>query len=351
MSLIPDRVKELFGKAAGQPGVPPKAVPLLIPVEQRRPIVVDEDYISIRLRSLRVVNARKGTGLYYGCVHSFVKLLAIDTGDAEFRVVTSPDKLRKLDAKNLNRVLVRDLDLLQRVPYRGQLQIEVGLFSIKSADLIAPYLDLLQTISNKAGVGFVSQAMTFAEPIKTGINLLLGAGQDVELEVGLQEGFSIPETGSYVLIRTANQQIDATALTMDSNNELHDASGKLLTDYPYIVFTIEASKTREDWFKIPEVKKAHEGLMSAIKARKFNEAENDAFPTFRRTCLTSSDLLFDDALQLVQKQEAKLKVILQAQQVAAVKAPDVWSLRSLDLYNSGEPEKDADDDDEVSAQS
>src|SRR4051812_35271279 len=80
--------------------------------EMNRPLVIDEDYISARLRRLRVVYSRKGTHKYYGCVHSHISLLDARNGRAVFQTVMTPNELKGVSPSDLERVITQDLPFM-----------------------------------------------------------------------------------------------------------------------------------------------------------------------------------------------------------------------------------------------
>jgi hypothetical protein len=142
-------------------------------------------YLSMFLRSARIVDVRRGLKRFYAVVHSTIKL-PHRTGDASFSVVVAPAALRDIDTDRLDRVIQLNQRLLGPVPYvGGDLEIEVGLFSVATSDLVGPYLELLETLSRTAGVAFIGSALPFVGPIVHGINLLAGGGDVTILEFGL----------------------------------------------------------------------------------------------------------------------------------------------------------------------
>jgi hypothetical protein len=236
-----------------------------------------------------------------------------------------------MDAKSTDGVVTQDIPLLESVPYRGGLRVQLGLFSIKADDLTAPYLNMLDDLSGAAGVGFVRQALQFVNPIKNGINLLLGGGRDVKLDVGVNKGFPAPSTGTFLVMRATSDKINIDKLTLNKNLELVDEAGNLVKEYPYLIFSVTTSETRDNWFAIPEIKKAHEDLMVALKRP--TEAEKEAYPAFRHACLTSPDLIYEDALALADKQRLRLADMLPAQQTGGGDKQG-WELKELDLYGA-----------------
>jgi hypothetical protein len=290
----------------------PRQVSQPIPFQEIQP---DTGYLSIVLQSMRIVNVRRGISKFYGAVHSWISVPNIAQGTAQFQVLTTPSELKNIDAANLDRVISMDQRLLGPVPYRGgDLGLEIGLFSIKSADLAGPYLNLLEDISKVAGVSYVSAAMPFVEPIKTGINLLAGADKDSILEVGHSRASLPPRTGYFAVIRAPRGSIDTSQLRLADDRRL-EIAGTAIRNYPYIVWSLELTPHRSDWFLIPELQKAYADLRVAVQTGR-SEVVDDSFAAFRRLALTSPDLLFEDAGVVAKKVEQQVKDIVTPTQTA-----------------------------------
>jgi hypothetical protein len=297
-----------------------------------RPLVVDQDYVTVRLKSLRIVNVRKGVDRFYGCVHGFIALLDRRVGVAEFHTISTSEQLKRLDLSDTHRVADQDIPLLKNAPYRGDLHLELGLFSVQSSDLTEPYLNLLGSITKAAGVGLLQTALSFAAPLKTGIDLLVGA-KAMELEVGVNTEPKNLATGTYLVMRAPSPQsnIKAEELQFTASGELKDGTGKMIDDHPYMVFTVEAAVVRNDWFLIPEIKIAHDKMMEALRANKPSEVTKDHLPYFRRVCLTCPDLLDNHSQAIVAEQEKKVKEILRPTRASQHQYP-TWSLEDLDPF-------------------
>ena len=282
-----------------------------------QPIEADKHYLRVRLLSMHVVNVRKGIERFYGAVHSFASLPHPDgSGRAEFNVLVTPTQLQNVDAKRIDRVVQVSQTLFGPVPYRGgALELEAGLFSIQSADLTAPFLGLLESLSRTAGVAFVAQALPFAEPLKKGIDLLTGSGDPAVLEIGFAAEQWSPRTGVWVNIRATRATDDAPGdlrvedLTLEGDDYVLRHRGVPVSEYPYMVFEVSADTKREAFFEIPDLRRTYGELREAMRAGKVQDIE-EAFAVFRRTALTSGDLLFEDANRLVEKTRAEKDALL-----------------------------------------
>ncbi len=292
-------------------------------------------YVNIFVRSMRVVDVRKALKKFYGTVHSFITLPHIFDQKAEFHALTTPTQLSNIDAQNVDRIIQMNHRLLGPVPYRGgDLKIELGLFSIESVDYAGPFLKILESIATAAGVSYINKAIPFLGPLNDGVNLLFGMGQGITLEVGLSNTFDKPTSGYFVIIRAPKNKIDVKKLTLDTDNRLIDTTGEAITEYPYIVFSIEASEKREAWFDIPEIKTAYKVVIDAVRSGNAKTTQ-EAFTVFKRITLTSPDLLIDDAERLVTKVEAELKRVLRrVRGLTRPIAPSIIDLDKIDLYES-----------------
>ena len=109
--------------------------------------------------------------------------------------------MKELDSKHLERVITVNKPILGPVPYIGQLSLELGLFSVKGSDLAGPYIDVLTSVGETAGVGFSSKALPFVDPLRKGLDLLFGNNNQAELEIELDESWNKGETGTWLVIR------------------------------------------------------------------------------------------------------------------------------------------------------
>ena len=296
-------------------------------------VVPDAAYVEIFLKSMRIVDVRRGVKKFFGTVHSFTSLDTLAGKPAQFNVVTTPNQLRNVDASNLDRVININQRLLGPIPYRGgDLVLETGLFSVVSADLTAPYVDLLQKVSGIAGVSFLQSALPFVEPIKEGVNLLLGSQGDSMLEVGLATRFTAPETRYYVVMRAPKTSIKTSDLRIDPNDfKVVDIKGTAITNAPYMVIQVMARDTRDDWFNIPELLEHYDLIRDAVRRQNQNDARA-AFEVFQMRARTCNDLISSHADLLVQKVEAQLNTWFPGTKTGAVLGKKFPHFKELGLF-------------------
>jgi hypothetical protein len=283
---------------------------------------------------MRVVDVRKGMKKFYGAVYSYASLPLL-AGIGQFQAVISPAALRDLDINHLDRVVSINHRLLGPVPYRGgDLKLEVGLFSIKAVDLAGPFLSVLEDLASTAGVSFFSAACPFVQPLQRGINLLMGIQGDNVLEVGLTRTFDKPETGQFLVMRAPKGTVDLSSNLLDEDYRLIDRQGRPISEYPYMVLSIEATAEREDWFQIPELQVAYNLLQMQFRDDKM-PAVKAAWDNFQRVTLTCPDLLYKDAEKLLNNKVKPLIDKFLSPTPTAAGRIELPELIEMDLYDHG----------------
>jgi hypothetical protein len=299
------------------------------------PIAPNEAYANIWLKSARVVNVRRGLKRFYGAVHSYISLTPVAQAEAiEINTVVTPKLLQNVDPRNVDRVISVNRRLLGPVAYSGgDVGLEVGLFSIEEADLVAPYLNMLEKLSDVAGVGFLKAAIPFAAPIREGVNALLNGEGHSLLEIGLSRTFQPLESGYYLVMRVPQSEIDPTALTLQKGDwRVVGADGELVKDFPYLVFEIQGTQEKHDWAKITELKRQYDLIKDAIIRDDLSEA-NAGHKIFHRLARTSPELIRVDADRLVQLVRLEIDDIMgPARPQALNAAPTVKEFGELSLY-------------------
>lgn len=300
------------------------------------PVGVNDGYLNITLRSMRIVNVRRFTSKFYGVVHSHVSLGHLSGEDAVFQNVTTPSELKKIDPKNLDRIIAVNMPIVEQVPYRGgNVKLEMGLFSVKETDLAGPFIDLLESMARQAGVGVVSAAIPFVQPLKKGIDAIIGTDSDTILEIGVSTNFDPPKTGWFVVMRAPKESniVPSLSVTPHDFRLVVKTDGQPLKDYPYMVFTISHSRQRNDWFKLPYLKETYQKIREALREGKYTDAE-DQIVIFRRAALTSGDLLSEDANRIVGLVEEEVRKVMGKTTTSAIKESAILlpELESFPLY-------------------
>lgn len=276
---------------------------LQLPAQRGGEVEPESAYLSVFLRSAHVVDVRRGLRRLYGAVSSSLELPTRAGTTAQFVSTVSPASLQDVDPDHLDRYVQLNHRLLGPVPYvGGDVEAEVGLFSVPSSDLTGPYLNLLDSLSKAATVAFIGHALPFVEPIKQGINVLAGASDGAALEVGFSTTWRPLRCGAVVVVRTPASASESYRID-ERDGRLLDASGQPVSDQPYLVLEISAEPRRDDWASIPELADAWADVQREYRTGDV-ERTQEALVAFRRIALTCNDLLFDDALRLAERTQA-----------------------------------------------
>lgn len=272
-----------------------------------RPLAAGKDYVNVELRSMRITHVQRATSKYFGAVHSFLTLYHPLREDTPFHVFTAPSQLKSLDAANLDRVIQSNQRLAGPTPYHGgDLNLEMALFSVKSADLSTPFVSLLDAISTTAGTAFLGAAAPLLPILKSGVTHLTEAPDTVHLEIGLSQQVSSPGTGCYVVARTPATADGLARFRISPEGALLHDNRKPVAEFPYLVFTVEGTNNRRDWAKLPDAKEPYAALLAAARKGDQQEAMS-LFEEMKRRLRLSFDLVGDDAEEIIGWVDGQLK--------------------------------------------
>ncbi len=278
----------------------------------RDTIAANQYYMSATLRSFRIPDVRVLGSAFYGTVHSYCQLQSATGEVATLQSVTTPQQLQGADPKHVDRTIVQDIPLLGPVPFTGgNFTIQIGLFAVKEADLSGPYVSLLGTIASKAGVAYLSQAASLAQPILDGINGIVDS-KIGGLQIGLFKGFNDPELpvqGYYAVVALPEQQISTNNLAINQSQRLVLNNTQQEVDAAYLVFTLERFTSRSDWPKIHDLKTSYANIRS-VEQTKDKAKISDALTAFKVAVLSSPDLLDDDQTSIINNVEKEVNRFL-----------------------------------------
>jgi hypothetical protein len=281
------------------------------------PVNQDTSYVTVKLRKMRIVNVRVGFKRFYATVHSDIGLWHASGRKINFKQMIAPPDLKDVSSGSLDRTIIVDKELFGPTPYRGgALDVNLTLLAVKSADLAGPFLEVLTGLASAAGVSYVKMAEPFLKPLADGIDLLSGTAGATGREVALVTSLALLRAGVYVVARAVKADLDLAKVRLSADYTLTDGAGSPVSDYPYLVISIEGSPDRIDFMGIPEVKAAYDPVKKAV-ADDDPKAYQDALTVFRRTVLLCDDLLTPHARKLFEDVKKKMDEIMGAPMTAA----------------------------------
>jgi hypothetical protein len=294
-------------------------------------LLPDEHYIALNLRALHIPYVRKGLKRFFGAAFCYGRLPGLATGDAEYQVFRVPAELRDLDANHVDRLLQLQSRLIGPTPYRGgDFEFQLALFTVESADMVAPFLDLLQTVSESIPSTYAAVTTAALATVRKGMDTFKAHAGPNSLEVGVHQTKFNPSAGVYLLASSLGTS-KPEHLRLEEDGQILDKDGKRIA-FPYIVFEIAATTQKDDWSNIPDISAAYRGIMDEI--RKDSPMNVKAAQTqFERTVLLSADLIPGDAKRIVKLMRERVDS-LQGAGLTAAKARigELPKLKSLALY-------------------
>lgn len=296
-------------------------------------LVEDGCYVELYVESLRLEVARRFATEFHGVVYSFQSMAVEGAPTAKLAAISKPDNLANLDKSSLGKVITVSKKMMGAMPWRGgTFHLELGLFSVKSGNLLSPVLDFVTDVSTTAGASFIGAVTPFVPLMVKGMDLLAGQSADVSLEVALDADLPLTKAGTFAIIAAEKGAIDPKNVTLDPTDKKLLLDGSPL-ERAYCVFSIRSTDRKADFGEIPELKDKYAALMAAIKTNKQNFAE-DALTAFRLAVLTCPDLIPADADKLIQKVTDRVSKTFPGGATAKI-APTgaVHELSSVDLYS------------------
>jgi hypothetical protein len=302
-----------------------------------KPLAPDQCYIEVYVESLRLEKARRFASSFNGVIYSFTSMARQGSDRAELASVTKPQHLATLDANNLDRVITVSKRIMKAMPWRGDpFGIELGLFSVKSGNLLTPLIDFVAKVSGKAGISMVTKLDPFLPLITEGLDIIAGQKEDTEIELAIDTDLSLSDSRLCALIAEPKGTISPAGLAIDPEDRKLLLNGRPLQT-GYCVFSIRSSGRNPDWGAIPALQASYADFTRAIVSGKHKEAE-EALAAFNRQLIVCPDLISDDKDRLRKKVNADLQAAFpgggQAARPAATQQRfESRQLADLNLYD------------------
>jgi hypothetical protein len=295
-------------------------------------VEADSCYIELYLESLRLARARKFATRFHAITYSFLTLSREGEERAQLAAISKPEKLAELDKDSIDHVITISKQMMGATPFRGgSVSIELGLFSIKSGNILTPLLDYVIRISSTAGISFVGAIKPFLPLITEGMDLIAGQQQDTTLEVGVEIDITLKNGCVMAIIDRPKGSINTNKLSLDKDRRLL-LDDKIL-ECGYAVFSLRPTTIKADFGEIPELKERYAAFMSAISKGKIKDAQ-DSLTAFRLATIASPYLIDTDRDRLIAKAEQKYKKAFPTNRTTSSrkKGVHIESLSEIGLY-------------------
>ena len=264
------------------------------PAQGARTLKTNNEYVRVWLRSAYITEVRRWTTKFYAGTHARFELTDWNARKREVLSVVAPDKtFEEMDPGHLDRFITVNQPLLGPVPFRGELSMDIGLFSIPSENLAKPYLNLLADLTKTAGVSFLAQAAAFVEPLRRGAETIFSSSRS-ELEIGVSRTDTAVQVGHWIVARTPHGTLPP-GLTLEPNQfVLVDGAGHPVKGFPYMVIGVEGVAARDDYHSIPEIGAGWESVRAAAADNQSSDEVLSRFGQLRRAIGLSPELISED---------------------------------------------------------
>lgn len=274
-------------------------------------LVPDRHYVNVTLEAMHIPYARKLSTTYYGVVRSKFSLVRKAHGRVEYYRVAAPEHLKLVDPRRAGNAKLHRFRLLGPVPYRGgDLEFEIGLFSVAAQNLALPFINLAEQVAGLFGAGQFAAVGPAAGAVKSAFSLFEHDEGSVTHDLGLYGVKPNPACGLFGVVDQAPEGCRLEDFTLSDGGVLCDAAGANVQS-PYLVVRVWGTTERDDYDDIPEIAEAHESINAALREPD-RERARKAFESFRHRTLVCADLLMDDAERIVAKVDAELGRVLPA---------------------------------------
>jgi hypothetical protein len=309
----PDPAKGLFGK----------------------PFEADEHYVEIYLESMRLEKARRFATTFDGVVYAYMGLARQGEPRAEIAAVSKPENLGGLNDASLQRVITVQKRLLPATPWRGNpLALELGLFSVRTGDVLTPLIGLVTEISAKAGVSTAAMVDPLMPLVTKGLDLIAGQTKETEIELAIDTDATVDASRLMAIVAAPRGTYAPAGFSVDPADRrlLHDG---VEVRGAYCVFSIRRAERNADWGAVAMLQQAYADLVAAIRSGREAEAR-EALAAFSRACIVCPDLIDRDGQKLREKAKAMVAEAFGGGAQARGPQPEsvgMPSLRDLNLYD------------------
>lgn len=229
-----------------------------------------EQYLRLTLAEMFLKNDREWFTAYTPAVYSAVSL-TFGNSKEELSHVAGPSGLKDLKAGAANRSVTLNYPLTPLVPFNGgDIELELGLVALPGSNDAKRLLKVLTDFSTSLAVPQISLALSFAQPLVSGITELVGA-EDTKLVLRLHDTFTAAtlQAGYWVVVGAPTGALSAAQMWV-KNDRLHygptAAAATALTGYDYALFRLDALAERDDYQALTAIGEPYQAAIDALSA-------------------------------------------------------------------------------------
>jgi hypothetical protein len=278
---------------------------------------------------MRLAKGREWFSKRYPAVHSAVRI-NYNGKQETIPYLAGPGFIKDLTQDNLDQIIQTNHPLTPLFPFNdGLVEIQAGLFSVSASDALEKLLLTLGRFSKLLPVPQLSSVLDVAAPLYSGIEDLLGLG-DNRFELGYQQTFSPGGGGgsndlrsgyfAAILAEEKNPQnpdglsVEKLCVVNDglytgatgSNGEFLSKKRQTLEGYSYMLFRLE-TRPDQQWESLANIKKLVDQALDLTVKGEHAQVKDVLLPAIKSEVFRSPDVARQDRKEMVQKIEATLK--------------------------------------------
>ncbi len=252
--------------------------------------------------------------------------------------IAGPEFFKALTTDNLDRIIQLNHPLTPLFPFNhGLVEIQAGLFSMKSDKWVTKFIDTLSRFSKMLPVPELSSVLHLASPVYSGIEDLLGIGDSL-LELGWQQTFASGngnslKPGYFAVIRAEQKEIENLNLGIVNSRLCAGVQSKErprpLKGFAYMLFRIQ-KRSGQEWEALTRIKKLVNKTVEAVNRKKIKQAK-EFMTEIKIAVLTSPDLVRNDRRQMWVKIKAALKECLLESTTLSASALSLYAIMQRPL--------------------
>jgi len=281
---------------------------LLPEVAQSRPLRKGEEYVRVRMLAARLPDAGNLLSSKLPLVYAGVGLGEISNDPAGFAKAISGG-FNTDGVKGDSRETIGEVVLFNASPYAGQLNLALGLLSVRNSARATELLKKVAELSEKAATPFIGEAAKTIGAVANAVDLLTADGNYFEL--GLMKSVDAPATGVYALYSDLGKADEGLVFGF-ANGKLINNATKAPLRRSYVVISIEALETRDDAHMIPRLRKKFDSVIEEIEKGADEERVKALIQEYAGMCALWPDLLKADQDNLVKAARERFKSFREA---------------------------------------
>lgn len=248
----------------------------------------DEFYVEIYLESFRLQRERVVATNFRGVVYAYMSLPRKGDSRAEMTSISSPGGLRQATEADLDRMVSVNTRVAGPVPWQGgPMSIELGVFSIRTGNLLAPFVDYVGEIASAVGVSATTTILPFLPLVSKGLELMAGQTADSKLAIGIDTDLETAAPITMAVVASPTGTYTESSVALDVDGRL--TSGGMPIRESNVVFSVRRRPDNPEWAADAQLKAAWSDVRAAITAGRRPEAEEQLI-AFKRIVWISSSL-------------------------------------------------------------